>query len=156
MVHSSVGDALRQATKDGVFNNDEEALARIARGELLSTEQILPFLRSHIEGIAESGAETLLLDGFPRSREQAVAFEKSVCMLSSCRTQHSQNDRSGPSTLSCALLATRTSRRSGFWEETCQTGPLRRRRNSIDVLLSSRRTSSALASISSRRADTCL
>ena len=81
--HLSVGDLLRNCLMDDKYKDDEEMVSSIRDQKLLSTNRLLPILESEIERIKARGVDFLFLDGMPRSLEQAVAFELTVCHASS-------------------------------------------------------------------------
>lgn len=67
--HLSIGDLLRQVVTSP--DADKTVVEYVQRGELLPTKLLFQILRPYIK---EKG--TLILDGFPRRLEQALAFEK--------------------------------------------------------------------------------
>ncbi len=70
--HISTGDVLRQAVKDGT-EVGKIAAGYMDAGKLVPLEVILDVLFEAVPDFAEG---TVLLDGFPRTLEQAEALEK--------------------------------------------------------------------------------
>jgi len=71
----STGDLCRAAMKDTTSKYAQEIREIMENGKLISTELLLKLLKD--EMVARKGAK-YLLDGFPRSLEQAIMFEKEV------------------------------------------------------------------------------
>jgi adenylate kinase len=72
MGHVSCGDMLRDevAAATPIGN---QAAGIMAKGELLPSSMITTMLRRRLRGL---GGRRLLLDGFPRSRQNAIDFEE--------------------------------------------------------------------------------
>ncbi len=70
--HISTGDVLRQAVKDGT-EVGKTAAGYMNAGKLVPLEVILDVL---FEAVPDFSEGTILLDGFPRTIEQAEALEK--------------------------------------------------------------------------------
>lgn len=66
--HVAIGDLLRAEIKSG-SELGETIKAKVAAGELVSDELILGIIEPRVEEAAEKG---YILDGFPRSVEQAI------------------------------------------------------------------------------------
>lgn len=71
MGHVSCGDMLRDEVQLDTPLGQEVA-SILARGDLVSSATITALLRRRLRGV---GGRRLLLDGFPRSRENAIDFE---------------------------------------------------------------------------------
>merc|ERR1712013_486666 len=71
----STGDLCRAAMKDTASKYAEEIREIMENGKLIPTELLLKLLKD--EMVARKGCR-YLLDGFPRSLEQAIMFEKEV------------------------------------------------------------------------------
>jgi adenylate kinase family enzyme len=75
--HLSVGDVLRAEVASG-SELGQEVQQIMKDGLLVSDEVALRVIRDAINRACLSGSK-ILLDGFPRTVEQAIAFESSVC-----------------------------------------------------------------------------
>jgi len=74
VVHFSTGDLLRDEVKRG-SRLGEEIANYINRGELVPLSIVIETIR---EAIERADRQIVLIDGFPRSEEQMLAFEKMV------------------------------------------------------------------------------
>ena len=70
--HVSSGDMLREEVASGTPIG-MQAAEMMARGDLVPSEMITTMLRRRLRG---AGGRRLLLDGFPRSRQNAIDFEQ--------------------------------------------------------------------------------
>ena len=79
-VHVRVGDVLRRAGEEGVERDTEVGALirgmRVAKA-LVPTEIVLRFLREEMDALRASN-KCVLIEGFPRTLEQAIAFEAKV------------------------------------------------------------------------------
>ncbi|KAL4854871.1 Adenylate kinase 1 [Chlorella vulgaris] len=75
MEHIASGDLVREEMRRGTAVGKEmEALVK--RGELLPDALILRVIREHLMESRSKGTERFLLDGFPRTADQAAALEQ--------------------------------------------------------------------------------
>jgi adenylate kinase family enzyme len=77
--HLSVGELLRAEVASG-SEIGQEAGKIMSEGHLVPDELAMTIIRKAIQG--ESKVTKILLDGFPRTVEQAIAFEASICPAS--------------------------------------------------------------------------
>ena len=81
VVHVSTGDILRDAVKDG-SPVGLKARSFIERGELVTDEIVIEIVLERIKKIKnEKGKCSFILDGFPRTRQQAISLDKSLKKL---------------------------------------------------------------------------
>ena len=73
--HISTGDMLREAVKRG-SPEGLKAGAYMDRGELVPDELVIAMVRERLK--EKDAGEGFLLDGFPRTREQAVALDAAL------------------------------------------------------------------------------
>ena len=76
--HLSVGDYMRELSRDSTSSDRETIQDYLQQGRLLPTRVILPILHKKIEEEKEKGYRHFLIDGFPRQIAQGVDFEKQV------------------------------------------------------------------------------
>lgn len=86
LIHLSVGDYLREL-RDGNDILPSEAFggltskqirSTLAARELIAPEQVTAIIRYKLAQYRSHGYRVILLDGFPRSRDSADAFEREV------------------------------------------------------------------------------
>ncbi|KAJ3394771.1 hypothetical protein HDU84_006914 [Entophlyctis sp. JEL0112] len=80
LLHLSTGDLLRAEVEKG-SRTGKECSDLMKEGKMVPTETILSLLRAAISNSSESRG--FLIDGFPRTTDQAIQFEKSVCQAQS-------------------------------------------------------------------------
>ncbi|KAJ3202892.1 hypothetical protein HDU82_006998 [Entophlyctis luteolus] len=80
LLHLSTGDLLRAEVEKG-SRTGKECSDLMKEGKMVPTETILSLLRAAISNSSESRG--FLIDGFPRTTDQAIQFEKSVCRAQS-------------------------------------------------------------------------
>jgi adenylate kinase len=78
LVYIATGDILRKAVKDGT-DLGRKAKEYMDRGDLVPDEVIVGVILEEIEG--EEAQDGFILDGFPRTAEQAEALEASLGRL---------------------------------------------------------------------------
>ena len=79
--HLSVGELLRAEVASGsTLGHEVESIMK--SGGLVSDDLALKIANDAITRISESGNNKILLDGYPRTLEQATAFEQAVCPAS--------------------------------------------------------------------------
>ncbi|PGH05105.1 hypothetical protein AJ80_08404 [Polytolypa hystricis UAMH7299] len=74
----SVGDYLRELSRDEGSHLEQTTRGYLQRGELLPNEIILTLLRQKVQDEIAKGHFHFLIDGFPRDLSQALDFEKTV------------------------------------------------------------------------------
>lgn len=74
--HLSVGDMLRQRVS--VSGLDAETTALVQKGELVPTHTMIGILQDHIDHHVPDSPRVIMVDGFPRRLDQALAAEKQV------------------------------------------------------------------------------
>ncbi|KAL2038186.1 hypothetical protein N7G274_009134 [Stereocaulon virgatum] len=75
-VHMSVGDLLRAEAESILQKHKVDIYARMKDGVLVPTEIVQETLGLHLLKNLKAGRELILLDGFPRSMEQATRFRE--------------------------------------------------------------------------------
>jgi adenylate kinase family enzyme len=78
LYHLSVGDYMREVSRDTLSDEREIIQDYLQQAKLLPSAIILPLLRGKIEEEQKRGHENFLIDGFPREISQALDFEKLV------------------------------------------------------------------------------
>lgn len=77
-VHVSVGDLLRADAESILQKQKVDVYARMKDGVLVPTEIVQETLGLHLLENLKAGRDLILLDGFPRSMEQATRFRECV------------------------------------------------------------------------------
>ena len=73
IVHFSVGDLLRMVPPSPLRDLID---LQMRRGELVPSDVILSSLQNRIDADMREGKRQFIIDGFPRSLEQALLFEE--------------------------------------------------------------------------------
>lgn len=81
LVHLSVGDLLRAEAEKPPLPSTADIKALMKDGKLLSTEYVQHIIETYICQSQSRGYHRFLVDGFPRSVEQALLFEKRVSLV---------------------------------------------------------------------------
>ena len=76
--HLSVGELLRAKAKDVLANQGFDIQGCMREGKLVPKEIIQSVLEDELVAKVKAGKSRILLDGFPRSMEQAKLFEAGV------------------------------------------------------------------------------
>lgn len=74
-----MGDTLREIV--ALPGADKDIVNRLQSGELVPVEILGPILQSRVEKALRNGYRKILVDGFPRCLDQAVAIEAMVSPL---------------------------------------------------------------------------
>ena len=78
LVHVSVGDLLRAKPKEALLEDGFDIEGRMRDGLLAPVHIVQETLQSFLDEEMRKGKRVFLVDGFPRSLEQAHHFEKGV------------------------------------------------------------------------------
>ncbi|KNC22100.1 hypothetical protein FF38_13535 [Lucilia cuprina] len=129
-VHLSSGDLLRDEVASG-SEKGKELAAIMKEGKLVSNDDVLGLLEKAIRERL-SGAKGFLIDGYPREKDQGVAFEKKIApadlvMFFDCQ------DATLVSRV-MARAAASTEKRADDNEETIKTRIATFRSNTNDIL----------------------
>lgn len=82
--HLSVGDYMREMSRNSSFEEDEGAIREhLQQGKLLPTKMVIPILHRKITNELKNSNRLFLIDGFPRKLDQALEFESQVGVLPS-------------------------------------------------------------------------
>ena len=81
IVHVSVGDLLRAEKNKLGGKDDTEIQKHMQEGSLVPTEMVEKVLANFLITKVSQGKTLFVIDGFPRSMEQAKAFENHVSKL---------------------------------------------------------------------------
>lgn len=76
--HFSVGDLLREEQSKPGSAHGNAIEQHIRQGTVVPAELALTVMKERMIHDMAKGCKTFLIDGFPRSMEQALSFEKNV------------------------------------------------------------------------------
>jgi UMP-CMP kinase len=76
--HISIGDLLREESKDSSSPYTEIIQQRMKEGRLVPPYLAKKVLLRGIKKYTANGQKTVLVDGFPRSMERVIEFEKVI------------------------------------------------------------------------------
>ena len=78
LVHVSVGDLLRTLAEEPSAQNNVHIHAAMSNGSLVSPAYVQNALGGYLDQLVLNGRTRFLIDGFPRSEQQAQIFEDQV------------------------------------------------------------------------------
>lgn len=79
-MHVVMSDLLRAESEKPGSPWAEEIKQKMSTGALVSKEVSTAVLRRFVDELPRSDGKRYFLDGFPRNLEQAMAFDKEVCL----------------------------------------------------------------------------